>query len=322
MGRGLQINQQIISEHRPSSPGAPLPVLAVAGLSAITAHAQSAAPGTSAARPRSAPGLRHRLRGLPPGARSRSPPRSSLQGPLRAHARSRPQSRHVDRGRVLRQSGDFSGAFNEFTRALRSIPATRPPSRRSTTSARSSSRGRIAPRTPARPAAEQMSRQDGIARRDRLHRRPHRAQAVLQRPHHAAHGRGRQGHLSGHRQGRRPQRPLRPRLHLQAHSRRPHQRHLSDALRIVGTISGTFYKPVTANTIFVAQNTRTKRTDLDEQAVQTFYLTNCQPAERRQRSRSSPSATCSTPASRSTSFPARTPSSCAPRPTSSCLRKS
>ena len=49
---------------------------------------------------------------------------------------------------------------------------------------------------------------------------------------------------------------------------------LSDALRIVGTIAGTFYKPVTSNTIFVAQNTRQKRTDLDEMAVQTFYLTN------------------------------------------------
>ena len=49
---------------------------------------------------------------------------------------------------------------------------------------------------------------------------------------------------------------------------------LSDALRIVGTLAGTFYKPITPNTIFVAQNTRTKRTDLDEQAVQTFYLTN------------------------------------------------
>jgi general secretion pathway protein D len=49
---------------------------------------------------------------------------------------------------------------------------------------------------------------------------------------------------------------------------------LADALRIVGTIAGTFYKPVTSNTIFVAQNTRTKRTDLDELAVQTFYLTN------------------------------------------------
>jgi len=49
---------------------------------------------------------------------------------------------------------------------------------------------------------------------------------------------------------------------------------LPDALRIVGTLSGTFWKPVTTNTIFVAQNNRTKRTDLDDLAVQTFYLTN------------------------------------------------
>jgi general secretion pathway protein D len=49
---------------------------------------------------------------------------------------------------------------------------------------------------------------------------------------------------------------------------------LMDALRIVGTLSGTFWRPVTSNTIFVAQNTRAKRTELEEQAVQTFYLTN------------------------------------------------
>ena len=49
---------------------------------------------------------------------------------------------------------------------------------------------------------------------------------------------------------------------------------LQDSLRIVGTLSGTFWKPVTSNTIFVAQNNRTKRTDLEDLAVQTFYLTN------------------------------------------------
>lgn len=49
---------------------------------------------------------------------------------------------------------------------------------------------------------------------------------------------------------------------------------LLDALRIVGTMSNTFWRPVTSNTLFVAQNTRAKRTELDEQAVQTFYLTN------------------------------------------------
>jgi general secretion pathway protein D len=49
---------------------------------------------------------------------------------------------------------------------------------------------------------------------------------------------------------------------------------LLDALRIVGTMSNTFWRPVTDNTIFVAANTRAKRTELDEQAVQTFYLAN------------------------------------------------
>jgi general secretion pathway protein D len=49
---------------------------------------------------------------------------------------------------------------------------------------------------------------------------------------------------------------------------------LTDALRIVGTMSNTFWRPVTSNTIFVAQNTRAKRTEMEEQAVQTFYLSN------------------------------------------------
>ncbi|MGH9518426.1 MAG: type II and III secretion system protein, partial [Terriglobales bacterium] len=49
---------------------------------------------------------------------------------------------------------------------------------------------------------------------------------------------------------------------------------LLDALRIVGTISGTFWRPVTKNSIFVAADTRAKRSELGEQAVQTFYLTN------------------------------------------------
>lgn len=49
---------------------------------------------------------------------------------------------------------------------------------------------------------------------------------------------------------------------------------LLDALRVVGTMSNTFWHPVTTNTIFVAANTAAKRRELDEQAVQTFYLSN------------------------------------------------
>ncbi len=46
------------------------------------------------------------------------------------------------------------------------------------------------------------------------------------------------------------------------------------ALRILGTQAGTFFKAVTDNTIFVAQNNPQKRTALDNVAVQTFYLSN------------------------------------------------
>ncbi len=49
---------------------------------------------------------------------------------------------------------------------------------------------------------------------------------------------------------------------------------LRDALRIVAVTSNTFWRPITANTIFVAENTRTKHTELDLQAVETFYLHN------------------------------------------------
>ena len=48
----------------------------------------------------------------------------------------------------------------------------------------------------------------------------------------------------------------------------------ADALRIVGLVSGTFYKPVTPDTIFVAQNLPNKHSDLDDLAVQTFFLSN------------------------------------------------
>lgn len=47
-----------------------------------------------------------------------------------------------------------------------------------------------------------------------------------------------------------------------------------DALRIIGELSNSFWKPVTRNTIFVAQDNRAKRMALGEQALQIFYLRN------------------------------------------------
>jgi general secretion pathway protein D len=49
---------------------------------------------------------------------------------------------------------------------------------------------------------------------------------------------------------------------------------LYDALRSVSFVSQTFWRPVTPDTIFVAQDTKQKRTQLEQQAIQTFYLTN------------------------------------------------
>jgi general secretion pathway protein D len=49
---------------------------------------------------------------------------------------------------------------------------------------------------------------------------------------------------------------------------------LLNALHVVGTMSNTFWRPMNENTIFVAQNSRQKRAELDESAVQTFYLSN------------------------------------------------
>ena len=49
---------------------------------------------------------------------------------------------------------------------------------------------------------------------------------------------------------------------------------IDDALRIVATASGTFWKPITRSTIFVAADTRAKRQQLEQVAVQVFYLAN------------------------------------------------
>src|SRR5262249_53830417 len=49
---------------------------------------------------------------------------------------------------------------------------------------------------------------------------------------------------------------------------------LQQALDIVSMQSKTFWKPVTENIIFIAQDTTQKHKDYDEQMVETFYLNN------------------------------------------------
>jgi len=178
---------------------------------------------------------------------------------------------HVDRGRVLRQSGDLNGALAQFTRALQIDAGNQ------TAQQEIDQLQQVPPPSGNAPPApsEQMSRQNEILSSIGSISGP-----VVLKP------------LSND--------PI-PAIHMVEDVKVIYQAigkaagfnvlfdpdytskripvdltnvSWSDALRIVGALAGTFYKPVTSNTIFVAQNTRTKRTDLDEQAVQTFYLTN------------------------------------------------
>ncbi|MGH9616251.1 MAG: type II and III secretion system protein, partial [Acidobacteriaceae bacterium] len=50
-----------------------------------------------------------------------------------------------------------------------------------------------------------------------------------------------------------------------------HNTDLMDALRIISAVSNTFWKPLTRNSILIAADTRQKRTELEQQAVQMFY---------------------------------------------------
>jgi hypothetical protein len=49
---------------------------------------------------------------------------------------------------------------------------------------------------------------------------------------------------------------------------------LNDALQIVAAESRTFWRPVNSDTIFVAQDTYSKRRDFEQSIFKTFYLTN------------------------------------------------
>src|SRR5437870_10360730 len=55
---------------------------------------------------------------------------------------------------------------------------------------------------------------------------------------------------------------------------------LEEALGIIALESKTFWRPVTPNTIFVAQDNPAKRKDLEQSVIKTFYLANLsQPTE-------------------------------------------
>ena len=203
---------------------------------------------------------------------------------------------HVDRGRVLRQSGDADGAINEFARALQIDPGNQAAAQElqvmekrmpggggpAGTGSNSGSGGRAAGAGPGSPGnvmvpgmgeetpyqremQREISTLDGPVTLQPVSDDPltlHLAQQDTEVVYQAI------CRAAGLNVIFDPEYiPKRIPVELNNVS-------LTDALHIVGVLSGTFWKPVTSNTIFVAQNTRAKRTELDDLAVQTFYLTN------------------------------------------------
>ena len=182
-------------------------------------------------------------------------------------------TQHIDRGRILRQSGDYAGAITQFMRAAEIDPSNQAAQQEIERTQREQPPPQLTGAA-AVAAHEQMSQQRAVMESINSIAGPIELKPVSNEPitlhmvedvkviYQAI------GKVAG--------------LNVLFDPDYTSKRipvdltnvSLSEALRIVGTIAGTFYKPVTANTIFVAQNTRTKRTDLDELAVQTFYLSN------------------------------------------------
>nr|WP_255550972.1 cohesin domain-containing protein [Granulicella sp. dw_53] len=178
---------------------------------------------------------------------------------------------HVDRGRVVKQSGDAAGALAEFGRALQIDPGNQTAQQEIDLIKKEQS----GPPPPPSPAAmEQMAGQNEVLSTIGSMSGPVQLQPMSNDPitlHmvedvkviYQAIGKAAGLNVLFDPDFQSKRIPV----DLTAVT-------WSDALRIVGTVGGSFYKPVTTNTIFVAQNNRTKHTDLDQLAVQTFYLTN------------------------------------------------
>lgn len=173
---------------------------------------------------------------------------------------------HVDRGRVLRQSGDFHGALVEFERALAIDGGSQAAQQEITVTERLMS---DAPSSTLDLPASSAPAPEIASISEPLHLKPVSSDPITL---HMVEDTKVIYQALGKAAG------LNVIFDPDYTSRRIPMDvtnvSLDDALRILGTLASTFYKPVTSNTIFVAANTRTKRTDLDSLAVQTFYLSN------------------------------------------------
>jgi general secretion pathway protein D len=168
---------------------------------------------------------------------------------------------HIDRGRVLKQSGDLPAAINEFTRAVAIDPSNQTATQELNIILHPDNLPAPAgsPPTPGADSLEQTPYQAETLRNINSVSGPVQLQPVSNDPItlHAVEDTKFIYQAIGKVAG------LNVLFDPDYQSKRIPvdltNVTLFDALRIVGTLAGTFYKPVTPNTIFVAQ---------------TFYLTN------------------------------------------------
>jgi general secretion pathway protein D len=181
---------------------------------------------------------------------------------------------HIDRGRVLKQSGDIPAALAEFTRALTIDPSNQAAQQEINLIVHPEAAPASKQPVPGPNSIEQTPFQAQTLRAIDSVAAPVELKPVSNDPitFHAVEDTKNIyiaiGKLAG----------LNVLFDPEYQSKRIpvdlNNVSLFDALRIVGTLANTFYKPVTSNTILVATNTKNKHTDFDDLAVQTFYLTN------------------------------------------------
>jgi general secretion pathway protein D len=178
-------------------------------------------------------------------------------------------AQHVDRGRLLRQNGDLPGALNQFTRALQIDPGNEAAAQEIQITKGQDSSGAIAPTPPGGiAAASSLIREVGSIASPLTLKPINNEPIYLRTIEDTKNIYLAIGELAG----------LNVLFDPDYQSRRIpidlKNLTLSEALRVLEIESQTFYKVVTPDTIYVAANSPTKHHDLDEVAVQTFFLNN------------------------------------------------
>jgi general secretion pathway protein D len=176
-------------------------------------------------------------------------------------------AQHVDRGRVLRQNNDLAGALNEFTRALQIDPGNEAAAQEIQITQNLDKKSSTAP-MPSGGAQSSVQR-DLATIAGPIELKPVSQEPItLHMMEDAKNEYIAIGKLAG----------LNVLFDPDFTSRRMpldlDRVSLADALRILGIEAGAFYKALTPETIYVAANNHQKHLDLDDQAVQTFYLAN------------------------------------------------